>query len=130
MFGSTAAGANDLGTRIIVDSAGTPITKLIGGAYPNTNNTTITANGTVILTGLAAGTHTIKLQVYASNTTSLVCRASTQPNQENLGIQVIERKVIPTGASGTLDQAEIVQTVATSGTNGQSLLNTTQTAIT
>jgi len=88
--GNSATPGN-VGSRLVVDSAGTPITKFltcffrISGAYHGGP-----IGGPAISIGnLSAGDHTVKSQIFFSgDTTNLYCRPSTQPNFEGLYIQV------------------------------------------
>jgi hypothetical protein len=93
--GSTAA-ATEATSRIIVDSAGTPITRYVGGdaSYAaNQFGNPFSGGGLIMITGLAAGTHTIKTQIYSVAASSVVyCRCSTQPNTEFFATYVYELK--------------------------------------
>lgn len=90
------AGGIDYGTRLVVDSAGTPTTKMLGGGNTNTNSPDVNAlsgSAPVTLTGLSAGSHTVKVQVYADGGGSLCyARPGTQANIEPFIMRVIERK--------------------------------------
>jgi hypothetical protein len=77
---------------LLIDSAGTPQTfKLSGstiaaGGYANA----LAGAGSVVVTGLAAGSHTVKVQIQAQMTTTVNCRANTQAAYEHLAIQAVE----------------------------------------
>lgn len=99
IVGSVSIGGGSAGStssRIIVDSGGTPITRYLGAqniqavaAYTNP----LSGSGTVWITGLSAGVHTIKTQVYTAATSSLMyLRASSLPNNEFLATYVAEFK--------------------------------------
>lgn len=93
MLKSTAGGSANVGVRFVVDSAGTPVTKVIGGSIIQTISTYDNVFGgvqPVKLTGLSAGTHTIKPQVYCHLAADLVCRPTTVPDRESLYMQVTE----------------------------------------
>jgi ribosome modulation factor len=69
-----------------------------GGPWPS---------GSVSFGSMSAGTHTLKMQAKAVGATATAyIRPNTQP-QEYLNLQVIERKVVLTGPSGTLDMARV-----------------------
>jgi hypothetical protein len=87
--------ANYVSSRIVIDSAGTPINRNVGGTSINNLSggyaNPFTGAGLIILTGLSVGVHTIKTQVLCSGTGSAVyCRASSIPNQEFFATQIIE----------------------------------------
>lgn len=82
-------------TRIVIDSGGTPIYKRLDAVQTPPNNTTypFIKFGMVYVTGLSAGTHTIKTQVYAAGVTmSVFCRPALAPTVEFFSTQVIEHK--------------------------------------
>ena len=68
-------------SRVVIDSAGTPIIKNYGGATTQTAGQYVnpfSGGGMILLTGLSAGTHTIKTQIYSSGgSQSMYCRAAT-----------------------------------------------------
>jgi hypothetical protein len=91
LVGATTAGAPDV-VRLVIDSATTPIYKMLSGegiqttAYQN-----ILGSGQPIkLQGLAAGTHTVKLQLYMYAAGAAYLRCATAAVQEHLAIQVTE----------------------------------------
>lgn len=88
-IGTTAALVS---ARINIDSAGTPITRVISGSYvPSGGNTNALAGAGVIkVTGLSAAVHTIKVQVWSENTNTLNCQPTTRPNTDSLTILVKE----------------------------------------
>jgi hypothetical protein len=83
-------------TTIVIDSAGTPVTKLLT-AVENTNTSTVDRinflqGGSYYLTGLAAAVHTVKLTVTTvGGANHFYCRANTGP-AEFLHVQIIEHK--------------------------------------
>lgn len=85
-----------ISSRIIVDSAGTPITRYNGGAFApgaNLNGNPFAGGGTIIITGLTAGTHTIKTQIYSTAANSIVfCRPLTILNSEFFATYIYELK--------------------------------------
>jgi hypothetical protein len=101
VYGATNQGSS----RIVIDSAGTPITKMLGSMVEGSSvvGVNILAGTNIIpLTGLAAGPHTIKVQVWAGGAgSSLYCRASSFPNNEFLNIRVLERKQSSSPPSST-----------------------------
>jgi hypothetical protein len=83
------------GSRIVIDSGGTPVNKQLGGNYvPGTVSdfpNALAGAGQILLTTLASGAHTVKVQVYGeSAATTAFCRPSTHPNVESLRIIVLE----------------------------------------
>jgi hypothetical protein len=48
--------------------------------------------GATLITGLSAATHTVALQVWSSQSATVNCRASTQPDAESLAVTVLEIK--------------------------------------
>jgi hypothetical protein len=86
-------GGSTVATRLIIDSAGTPITQIVGSAW--SPNLTTFANplagcGVFGIT-LSAATHTVKLQAQSlANTFEAFLRANTQSGTEALRIQVVE----------------------------------------
>lgn len=85
-----AVGAVELTLRAIVDSAGTPATVALDGDFLPTSGFGALGGGTFFATGLAAGSHTIKLQVYGNQAWTAYCRASTQANIEFVNIVIYE----------------------------------------
>jgi hypothetical protein len=77
--------------RFVIDSAGTPVYKYIdGGDVIAGKYTGVGLSSTIKFTGLAAGVHTIKSQIYTSANENLLLRASSVANQEFLQTQVTE----------------------------------------
>lgn len=93
--GSTSSGTVS-GSRCIIDSAGTPITRYMGGNKSPSANTyanPFAGAGPIVLTGLAAGVHTVKTQVLARNTnSSIYCRVASTPLEEWFRTEVLELK--------------------------------------
>lgn len=91
-------GGNGLvSSRIVIDSAGTPILRYLGGNNPSGQAGGYTnpfgSGGFFIITGLALGTHTIKTQVYVSAGSSvLYARCATFPDNEFFSTYVLELK--------------------------------------
>jgi len=83
------SGGSNAGARIIIDSGGgTPVTKRFGGSFGTFQN--IICAGDVVVTNLAAGSHTIKVQVYVTNAGALYCRCLSQPNTESMAITILD----------------------------------------
>jgi hypothetical protein len=78
-------------TYAIIDSAGTPITKKVGGSPLNGSIylNPFTGSGSIFLS-LAAGSHTIKIALRPSATADLYLRPSAGDPYEFLSVQVIE----------------------------------------
>jgi hypothetical protein len=90
-FNNVAVG--QCGSRIVIDSAGTPINEQLHSTNFNANGVgNIFATGPVFKSGLSAAVHTIKLQAHTPNGTpgAIYCRASSNPPLEFLRIQIIE----------------------------------------
>lgn len=87
------SGTDSIGTRIIVDSAGTAVTKNLGGCRAGTTFANPLAGaGAVHLSGLAAAAHTVKPQFYAGAAGTWYLLAATDPIRHSLRIQVVEHK--------------------------------------
>jgi hypothetical protein len=79
--------------RFVIDSAGTPVYKYLGGGDVVAGKYTgVGVSSTIKFTGLAAGVHTIKSQIYTSANENLLLRALSVPDQEFMQTQVIEFK--------------------------------------
>lgn len=82
------------GVRFIIDSAGAPVTRILGGENSGGSFDYINpfaGVNVVAVAGLSAAVHTIKVQLICSAASGLFfLRASTIPNTESLGIQVVE----------------------------------------
>jgi hypothetical protein len=105
ILGSNASFDTDVAAQIVVDSAGAPITKFLGGARVKAAVTfgvnALSGSVPVTLTGLAAGSHTVKVQVFADNaSTSFQCY-STGLGQYGVEIRVLERKQSSSPPSST-----------------------------
>ncbi len=95
-FADTTNG-NQYYSQIVIDSAGTPITKQLGAGQ---NTTTALAggnrinpfggSGSIYISGLSAATHTVKVQVVPTFSDHFYCRASTGNPPEFCNVQVIE----------------------------------------
>jgi parallel beta-helix repeat protein len=83
-------------TRMVIDSAGTPINEKLGGDYIATAShdgiNPLAGSSPRLVAGLAIGNHTVKIQVRASAISSFQCRASSLPESEFLRIQVVEHQ--------------------------------------
>lgn len=93
LLGATGTVNTETGSRIVVDSAGTPINRQLGG--DNCETTTGYANplaggGSVFLTGLAIGNHTVKVQAVSTVIPNAYLRAVAFADEEHLSIQVVE----------------------------------------
>lgn len=105
----TSGGDDFVGGRIVIDSAGTPINKQFAGDIAGDYNTgyfnPFKGSGTVKVTGLSAGTHTVKVQIYLGGGGNFYLRPSASGGFEFLGLQVTEispSTVPPTGPTRIL----------------------------
>jgi len=89
------AGTPTIASRLVIDSAGTPIYRYLGGTYIYVNNgfgNCLTGAGTHYITGLAAGTHTVKTQGVSNvNTNTAYCRPAANI-YESFATYVMELK--------------------------------------
>ncbi len=95
-IGSTSA-VSGLTSRVVIDSGGTPINKILGGsntAGANGYNNPFAGSCQVWITGLSAGVHTVKSQVLSRAANSaLYLRIATAPLEgESYSTEVIEFK--------------------------------------
>lgn len=92
LAGASGSANTDHSTRIVIDSAGTPINKKIGGDRTEGAGGFCNPIGqaAVKVTGLAIGNHTVRLEVRSTVASTGFLRASTIPEQEHLNIQVTE----------------------------------------
>lgn len=79
----------EVGVRIVIDSAGTPIIKTLGGAYGTLQNIFAGA-GAVNVGALSAAAHTVKVQMTATTTAAVYCRPVTAA-PESFALQVMQR---------------------------------------
>ena len=80
----------ELGARLVIDGAtNVPFAGSYGRA--SDGNNAFDGNTPALLTGLATGSHTVKVQVQSSQAATLYCRCASQP-LEQLLIRVLERK--------------------------------------
>lgn len=79
---------NGIFAQIVLDSGGTPLTKKISGVAAADGNA-LTGVAPYWLSGIASGSHTVKIQVVSDANGTAYCRASTMA-EETLRIQVIE----------------------------------------
>jgi len=88
------AGANGISARVVIDSAGTPQNKLVGGNYAAAGNyaNVLAGSGKIYITGLSAAVHTVKLQIQAQVAASYYCATTTYPDAYFCRIQVVEHK--------------------------------------
>lgn len=86
----TTGGDDFMLAQVVLDSAGTPVTKPLAGDITSDDgfHNPFIGNSPIFLTGISAGSHTIKVQVQTSGGGSLYCRPSG--GQEFLTMQVIE----------------------------------------
>lgn len=81
------------GVRVVIDSGGTPINRVIGGNYVPGNFINIFGGvNTIKVSGLSAGSHTIKVQFFCDTTGAnhIYCRPSSKPDIESFGILIME----------------------------------------
>lgn len=82
-------GGNYITIRLVIDSAGTPINKLIGGVFrTNVNMSVFAGLGPVYVSGLSAAVHTVKVQAMSDAGNAFFCRPAT--TQEFWSLQVVE----------------------------------------
>ena len=86
------SGGGQCGSRLLIDSGGTPTAIQLGGDHiPGSNfGNALSGAPTTFISGLASGVHTVKLQIYANLACNAYCRASTQGNLEKASIRVVE----------------------------------------
>lgn len=86
-----AAGISSIAARAQIDSAGTPINvNFAAGIVAAAGQFATLSGGMFYTTNLAAGSHTIKMQVWGDLALTAYCRASSQPNIEWATILVLE----------------------------------------
>jgi hypothetical protein len=76
--------------RAMIDSAGAAPTFLLGGDLAVVNDYGNVACGSFAISGLDAGTHTIKLQVIDSQNATAYCRAASVSDYEFAKIDIVE----------------------------------------
>jgi hypothetical protein len=94
LLGATGVLAAEFSSRLVIDSAGTPINKKIGGEQQESTGgafqNPISGAQPVKISGLAVGNHTVKLQFRSTAAATAYLRASSTPETEHLNIQVTE----------------------------------------
>jgi len=87
-----SGGAEFFGVRVVIDSGGTPVNHIIGGGYTPGNYLNMFGGvNTIKVTGLSAGSHTIKVQVYIEGLlNTMYCQPSTRPNTDSLAILILQ----------------------------------------
>lgn len=90
---SPSGSAANQASRLVIDSAGTAILKSLGGniVAAGVYGNALAGAGVITLTGLAIGTHTVKLQVISGAASVVYCRASSN-GLEFLQIRVVEHR--------------------------------------
>lgn len=85
------AASNEIASRVVIDSAGTPINEALGGFFYSTNvGNYFAGSGSIFISGLTAAVHTIKIQAYSVTASNqFLCRTSSTP-PEFLRMQIIE----------------------------------------
>lgn len=87
----STAGDSTIIVDILIDSAGTPIRKRIGGALALSANYLNPFQGVgSVYVALSAGSHTFKVQLNPDSTCDLYLRPSATSNDEFLSVQVIQ----------------------------------------
>lgn len=76
--------------RLVFDSAGTPINVPLSACWGPVGGRIGYSGGATWMTALAAGTHTVKVQVIATQAENFYCRPSTVPATEFARVTVIE----------------------------------------
>lgn len=84
--------ASSIAARLVIDLAGTPVAISLGGLslLATSSGNALCGSSAVIYSSLAAGAHTVTLQVYSTQAAVANCRPSTVPATENLSVSVIE----------------------------------------
>jgi hypothetical protein len=74
--------------RLVIDAAGTPITRIISGTRTPSGefNNVLSGASPLSLSGLAVGSHTVKLQIRADNALSVYCQPSVPDYGFNLRV--------------------------------------------
>jgi hypothetical protein len=81
----------NVGCAAQIDSAGTPINAPLGGdVLAATSGAGMLNGGSFFLSGLSAGTHTIKIRAKSGGTASLYCRPSGAADYEFAEISIYE----------------------------------------
>lgn len=83
---------SQVGTRLVIDSAGTPLNVPLGGGTPTSNFPNVLAGSAPVkVSGLSVGSHTVKLQVLnaAGASIAVYCR-SLASEAEYVGLQVTQ----------------------------------------
>ena len=85
---------NNVICRMVIDSAGTPVNRIIGGSMnivASNYCNPFAGAGTQYFTGLSAASHTVKLQLRSVGFTGTgYLRPSSDPNTESLTIAVVQ----------------------------------------
>jgi hypothetical protein len=90
-LGVLAAGVAGLSSRSTMD--GSTIRKLGGARSPaNDYGNFLAGAAPQIWTGLAAGSHTLRVQLFSTSAGTFVCRTSSVPDTEHLSVRVLELK--------------------------------------
>jgi hypothetical protein len=92
-MGAPPATTGQVASRLVIDSGGTPITEELGSDVSSSSSgyaAPLAGGNMVRLTGLAAGAHTVKIQVKTTNDTNLYLRSATLPDSEFLVVNVTE----------------------------------------
>jgi hypothetical protein len=102
----TSSGEDLMGLRVIIDAAGTPITKQLAGNLSQTSafyENPFIGTGTISIEGLSPGTHTVAVQIWMAGGGNYYLRPSSVV--EFLAIQVLEflpvgNSIVSVGARG------------------------------
>lgn len=93
-FFNSATAGDAISTRVVIDSGGTPINEPIGSGQAvqaNSGRPNIFSGASpVFKSGLSVATHTVKVQVRVGRNLNLFIRASSNPDEEWLRVQVAE----------------------------------------
>lgn len=91
--GNVQVGTNtqQASSRLVIDSATTPIVKPLGGGrvFGGDYLNVLAGAGSFTLTGLSAGTHTVKVQIYSATNQTIYSRPSTLPDTEGYRLQIV-----------------------------------------
>jgi hypothetical protein len=119
----------NVGSRMVIDSEGTPINKFLSGFYRvgGAYHAGPFGGSSISVGSLSVGVHTVKPQIFfPADSTNLYCRPASQPEAEGLYIQVWQVEESTLGSS-TLNNnssyltSDVILTDASSFFDGPSL---------
>ena len=83
---------NSIASRLLIDGARARRLGGIGQVPPNNAMNALAGASSVFVAGLAAGAHTVQVQVYSHFAATVYCRPVSWPDLEGLDEQVVEHK--------------------------------------